>query len=424
MSSTRPTSAPTKLAGVAGEAAYDVVVVGGGIVGLATAHQLTRRRPGVRLLVLEKEPRLAGHQTGHNSGVIHSGLYYPPGSRKARYAVEGARRMVDFCREHGLPVEVTGKVVVAASAEEVPRLDSLYERGVANGVRVTRLGPDGIREHEPHVRGVAGLHVADTGICDFVAVARAYGELAEAAGAEIRTGTAVTGIRPVPDGLTVHTDHGDVHTRQLVNCAGLHSDRVARLAGVRPPARILPFRGEYHELTPGRRHLVRTLVYPVPNPDFPFLGVHLTRGVDGSVHVGPNAVPALRREGYRWRQVSARDLAGTLSYPGFWRLARANWREGAMEVRRSLSRRLFAEAARRLVPEVREDDLRRAGAGVRAQAVAADGRLVDDFLVVETPTALHVLNAPSPAATASLPIGAELADRVVTRLDDARARIR
>lgn len=407
-----------------GEAAYDVVVVGGGIVGLATAHRLTVRRPGVRLLVLEKEPRLATHQTGHTSGVVHSGLYYPPGSRKARYAVEGARRMVDFCREHGLPVEVTGKVVVAVSAEEVPRLDRLYERGVANGVRVSRLGPDGIREHEPYVRGVAGLHVADTGICDFVAVARTYAELAGAAGAEIRTGTAATGIRPDRGGLTVHTERGDVHTRQLVNCAGLHSDRIARLAGARPPARILPFRGEYHELAEGRRHLVRDLVYPVPDPDFPFLGVHLTRGVDGSVHIGPNAVPALRREGYRWRQVSARDLAGTLSYRGFWRLARANWRDGAMEVRRSLSRRLFAEAARRLVPDVREEDLRPAAAGVRAQAVAADGRLVDDFLVVETPTALHVLNAPSPAATASLPIGAELADRVVARLGDARARTR
>jgi L-2-hydroxyglutarate oxidase len=395
---------------------YDAVVVGGGIVGLATAYELTRRRPGVRLLVLEKEPRLAAHQTGHNSGVIHSGLYYPPGSRKARYAVEGARRTVDFCREHGLPVEVLGKVVVAVGADELPRLDKLYERGVANGVRVARLGPGGIREHEPHVRGVAGLHVAGTGICDYAAVARAYARLAEEAGTEVRLGSPVTGIRPGPDGLTVHTRTDEVHTRQLVNCAGLHADRVAVLAGVRPPVRIVPFRGEYQELVPDRRHLVRGLVYPVPDPAYPFLGVHLTRGVDGSVHVGPNAVPALRREGYRWSHVSARDLAGTLAHPGFRRLAAESWREGAREVRRSLSRRLFAEAARRLVPELRDEDLRPAGAGVRAQALAADGRLVDDFLVVETPTALHVLNAPSPAATAALPIGAELAARVAARL--------
>jgi (S)-2-hydroxyglutarate dehydrogenase len=407
----------SKLGRVTGSEKYDVVVVGGGIVGLATAYQLTRLRPGLRLLLVEKEPRLAAHQTGHNSGVVHSGLYYPPGSRKAQYAVEGARRTVEFCREHGLPVEVTGKVVVATNADEVPRLERLYERGLANGVRVTRLGPDAIREHEPNVRGVAGLHVADTAICDFVAVAGRYGSLAEQAGAEIRLGTAVSGASAGGDGLTVHTSRGDVHTRQLVTCAGLQSDRLAAAAGTRPPARILPIRGEYHELAPGRRDLVRGLVYPVPNPDFPFLGVHLTRGIDGSVQVGPNAVPALRREGYRWRDVSLRDLADTLAYPGFRRLARANWREGGMEIRRSLSRRLFAEAARRLVPELTAADLQPAGAGVRAQAVADDGRLVDDFLVVETPVALHVLNAPSPAATAALPIGTELAGRVAERID-------
>lgn len=394
--------------------AYDVVVVGGGIVGLATAYQLSLRRPDTRLLVLEKEPRLAAHQTGHNSGVIHSGLYYVPGSRKARYAVEGARRMVEFCREHGLPVEVTGKVVVATEPDELSRLDKLHERGTANGVTLTRLGPAGIREHEPHVTGLAGLHVAETGICDYTAVSAAYAKLS---GAEVRLGTAVTGIRAEHGGLTVHTGAGEIRAKQLVNCAGLQADRIAALAGERPPARIIPFRGEYHELTPGRRGLIRTLVYPVPDPAFPFLGVHLTRGVDGSVHVGPNAVPALRREGYRWRDVSARDVAGTLAHPGFRRLARANWRDGVMEIRRSLSRRLFAEAARRLVPEIRTEDLRPAGSGVRAQAVTNDGRLVDDFLLVQTPTAVHVLNAPSPAATASLPIGAEIAALVADRLD-------
>jgi (S)-2-hydroxyglutarate dehydrogenase len=389
--------------------AYDVVIVGGGIVGLATAYQLGRARPDLSVLVLEKEHRLAAHQTGHNSGVIHSGLYYVPGSRKARYAVEGARQMVEFCREHGIPHEVTGKIVVATDRDELPRLEKLFERGTANGVTLTRLGPDGIREHEPHVTGIAGLHAAETGICDYSAVTAAYAKLS---GAEIRLGTAVTAVR----GEVIETTGGEVRARQLVNCAGLQSDRIAALAGERPPARIIPFRGEYHELAPGRRDLIRNLVYPVPDPQFPFLGVHLTRGVDGSVHVGPNAVPALRREGYRWRDVSARDVAGTLTHPGFWRLARVNWRDGAMEIRRSLSRRLFAEAARRLVPEIRTEDLRPSGAGVRAQAIAADGKLVDDFLLVETPTAVHVLNAPSPAATASLSIGAEIAGKVAGRL--------
>jgi (S)-2-hydroxyglutarate dehydrogenase len=300
-------------------------------------------------------------------------------------------------------------MVVATEPDELPRLEKLYERGTANGVTLTRLGPDGIREHEPHVTGLAGLHVAETGICDYAAVTAAYAKLS---GAEVRLGTAVTAV----DGPVISTTAGEVRARQLVNCAGLQSDRIAVLAGERPPARIIPFRGEYYELAPGRRDLIRNLVYPVPDPNFPFLGVHLTRGVDGSVHVGPNAVPALRREGYRWRDVSARDLAGTLTHPGFRRLARANWRDGAMEIRRSLSRRLFAEAARRLVPEIRTEDLRPSGAGVRAQAVGDDGRLVDDFLFVETPTAVHVLNAPSPAATASLSIGAEIAAKVGARL--------
>ena len=387
--------------------AYDVVIVGGGIVGMATAYQLGRTRPDLSVLVLEKEQRLAAHQTGHNSGVIHSGLYYVPGSRKARYAVEGARQMVEFCREHGIPHEVTGKIVVATSEDELPRLEKLFERGTANGVTLTRLGPDGIREHEPHVTGIAGLHAAETGICDYAAVTAAYAKLS---GAEVRLGTAVTAIR----GGTIETTGGDVRARQLVTGAGRLSAGIAVRAGARPPARIVPFRGEYHDLA--RTDLVRGLVYPVPDPQFPFLGVHLTRGVDGSVHVGPNAVPALRREGYRWRDVSARDLAGTLAHPGFWRLARANWRDGAMEIRRSLSRRLFAEAARRLVPEIRDEDLRPAGAGVRAQAITADGKLVDDFLLVETPAAVHVLNAPSPAATASLSIGAEIAGKVAGRL--------
>jgi (S)-2-hydroxyglutarate dehydrogenase len=401
----------------AGGETYDVAIVGGGIVGLATAYQLTRRRPGVRVVVLEKEHRIATHQTGHNSGVIHSGIYYAAGSRKARYAAAGARATVAFCREYGLQVEVTGKVIVATSESELGPLERLYERGRANGVRVERLDRAGLVEREPRVSGVAGLYVADTGICDFTEVARMYARLAVERGAQLDVGARVNGLRSDASGVTVHTVRGEVRARQLVACAGLHSDRVAAMDGARPPVRIVPFRGEYYELAPDRRGLVRGLVYPVPNPDFPFLGVHLTRMIDGSVHVGPNAVLALRREGYRWLAVDPRDLAGTLGYAGFWRLARANWREGAAEMRRSLSRRRFADAARRLLPDLRDEDLVPAGAGVRAQAVTHDGSLVDAFLVVEREHALHVLNAPSPAATASLPIGAELADRTLARLD-------
>jgi L-2-hydroxyglutarate oxidase len=395
---------------------YDVAVIGGGIVGLATAYQLTRQRPGVRIVVLEKERRWAAHQTGHNSGVIHSGVYYAPGSRKARYAVEGARQMVDFCREHGLPVQVTGKLIVATTEAERAQLDRLHDRGIANGVRVERLDRAGLTEREPHAGGIAALYVADTGICDYVAVARTYGRLAAAAGAALRVATPVTGLRPDERGVTVHTGRGEFRAAVVVNCAGLHCDRVAALSGVSVPARIVPFRGEYYELPAERRSLVRGLIYPVPNPDFPFLGVHFTKMIDGSVHIGPNAVLALRREGYRWRSVSPRDLTQTLTYPGFWRLARANWREGAAEMRRSLSRRQFAAAARRLLPDLADTDLVRAGAGVRAQAVTRDGSLVDDFLLVERDRLVHVLNAPSPAATASLPIGAEIATRVAARL--------
>ncbi|CAN3981568.1 L-2-hydroxyglutarate oxidase [Kitasatospora purpeofusca] len=403
----------------------DVLVVGGGIVGLATAHALTGARPGLRLTLLEKEPGLAAHQTGRNSGVIHSGVYYRPGSLKARYAVAGAAEMVEFCRTHGIPHEVTGKLIVATGPAELDRLRALAERGRANGIPVTELDRRGIAEYEPQVTGVAGLHIGSTGICDFPAVAATYARLAREAGAEIRTGTELRAIARRADGVTVQTSAGELRCQVLVNCAGLHSDRIARLAGDDPGLRIVPFRGEYYELVKERRELVRGLVYPVPDPAFPFLGVHLTRGVHGDVHVGPNAVPALAREGYDWRTVRARDLAGTAAFPGTWRIARRHWRYEVGELHRSLSKRAFTSAVQRLLPAVVPADLVRAGAGVRAQAVARDGSLLDDFAFAgfdpDDPRSarrlVHVLNAPSPAATASLPIGREVARRALAALD-------
>ena len=400
---------------MAPDSRYDVVIVGGGIVGLATALALTRERPALRVLVAEKEAELAAHQTGHNSGVIHSGVYYPPGSLKARFATAGARRMVDFCKEHGLPVDVPGKVIVATDVRELPGLYRLAGRARDNGVPARLIGPDELHEAEPQVAGLRALAVPGTAICDFAAVTRRYAELAAARGAQVWTAAEVLGIRPVPDGLAVATRRGELRAACVVTCAGLQGDRVAGMAGRPPQARIVPFRGEYYELAPSRRDLVRGLVYPVPDPRFPFLGVHLTRMIDGSVHAGPNAVLALRREGYRWRDVSAAEARALATYPGVWRMARQYWRMGAHEVWRSVSKPAFVRSVARLVPAVTAADLVRAGAGVRAQAVLPDGTLADDFLIEEEERAVHVLNAPSPAATASLPIGEEIARRVLTR---------
>ncbi|MFJ8232801.1 L-2-hydroxyglutarate oxidase [Streptomyces sp. NPDC094448] len=389
----------------------DVLVIGGGIVGLSTAYALTRTAPGTRVVVLEKEEAPARHQTGRNSGVIHSGIYYRPGSLKARYAVTGAAEMVKFCAEHGLPHRVTGKLIVATRRDELPRLHSLVQRGRENGIPVRELGPAQIAEYEPGVRGLAAIHVGTTGVCDYGAVAEQLAVLAGAAGAEVRCGEEVVAVDRRPWGVAVRTASGTVlRARALVNCAGLHCDRVARLTGDDPEMRIVPFRGEYYELTDPS--LVRGLVYPVPDPAFPFLGVHLTRGIDGGVHVGPNAVPALAREGYGWGVVRPGELAATLSWPGSWHIARRHWRYGAGELRRSLSKEAFAQEVRRLLPAVTEEALRPTDAGVRAQAVLRDGTLVDDFLIRETRQVVHVLNAPSPAATASLPIGREVARRV------------
>ncbi|MCQ6251793.1 L-2-hydroxyglutarate oxidase [Streptomyces malaysiensis] len=401
----------------------DVLVIGGGIVGMSTAYAITRAAPGTRVTVLEKEAGPARHQTGRNSGVIHSGIYYRPGSLKARFAARGAAEMVKFCAEHGIPHEVTGKLIVATERSELPRLHGLVQRGRENGIPVRELGPAQIAEYEPWVRGLAAIHVGTTGVCDFGAVAARLARLAQDAGASVRYGARVRTIGRRPSAVAVRTADGTVlRARALVNCAGLHCDRVARLAGDDPGMRIVPFRGEYYELVPSRASLVNGLVYPVPDPAFPFLGVHLTRGIDGGVHIGPNAVPALAREGYAWHTVRPQELAGTLAYPGSWRIARRHWRYGAGELRRSLSKRAFTDAVRRLLPDVTADDLTAAPAGVRAQAVLPDGTLVDDFLISQSPRIVHVLNAPSPAATASLPIGREVARRVLETLGAGRVR--
>ena len=398
----------------------DITVIGGGIVGMATAMALAQRH---RVLVLEAEPQLAAHQTGHNSGVIHSGLYYKPGSLKARLCAEGRDAMYAFCAQHAVPHERCGKIVVAVDPSEVPRLDELERRGRANGlVGLQRLGPADIRRYEPHAVGVAALHVSETGIVDFPAAVRAMAEEVRRAGSEVRTGVRLIGVRRLAsDGLALETTQGDFRAGGLVNCAGLQCDRVARMCGVEPGVRIIPFRGEYYDLVPGRTGLVRNLIYPVPDPRFPFLGVHFTRMIGGGVEAGPNAVLALARHGYGWGNVSARDCAEMLAYTGFWRMSRAQWRTGMMELRRSLSKRKFVADLRRLIPRITDDDAVPARSGVRAQAVDPTGRLLDDFHIVTGERMVHVLNAPSPAATASLAIGRYIAEAVSRQFGTAAA---
>jgi L-2-hydroxyglutarate oxidase LhgO len=389
---------------------YDIAIVGGGIVGLATTLSLSHRYPDLRLVILEKEPEPGRHQTSHNSGVIHSGIYYRPGSQKALLCVEGARLMRDFCAGHGVRVRECGKVIVATDPSELPGLDDLYERGVANGVPgLARIGPEQLREIEPHAAGLAALHSPHTAIVDFGEVARAMAGEAKGRGVEILTGARVVGITQTSGGLAVRTGLGMISARHLVNCAGLYSDAVARMAGAAPDVRIIPFRGEYYVIRPERRGLVRGLIYPVPDPEFPFLGVHFTNTIHGDVEAGPNAVLAFAREGYTLGRIRLMELSGTLAYAGFWRMAQRYWRTGLYEVWRSLSARAFVAALRRLVPDLRLEDVVHGGAGVRAQAVTAEGTLVDDFRIVEGPRAIHVLNAPSPAATASLAIGQYIA---------------
>jgi L-2-hydroxyglutarate oxidase len=393
----------------------DVVVVGAGIVGLATARAVLDAQPGCAVVVLEKEPCVAAHQSGRNSGVIHAGVYYLPGSDKARLCAAGRGSMVEYCREHGIDHAVCGKVVVAVDDDDRARLDILRRRCEANGVRAAMIGPAALREIEPHVCGVAALHVLDTGVVDYADVCRALATDIEAAGGSIRFGSAVVSGEDSSAGITVETTAEAVEARRVVTCAGLHADHVARaISGEAGAAglRVVAFRGEYKELTPTRAHLVQGLVYPVPDPQFPFLGVHLTRGIDQHVHVGPNAVLAFAREGYAWRVLDGRHLRQTFAFPGFRRFARRHWRFGVDEMTRSLSARRFTASVRRLVPEITKDDLVAAPSGVRAQAIGADGELVDDFAIRRVGRAVHVLNAPSPAATASLEIGRSIAERL------------
>jgi (S)-2-hydroxyglutarate dehydrogenase len=388
-----------------------IAVVGGGILGLAVARELMIR--GDQVTVLEKEPTWAAHQTGHNSNVVHAGLYYAPGSFKARMSVAGNRSMIDFAREHNVPVDVCGKLVVATSADELPGLNALAERAEANGIPARMISPAEAHEQEPEVACVAALHVTSTAIIDFGKVCEVLAAQLDAKGAELRLNTPARAIRPGRSGgVEIATGEDIVRADALVNCAGLHSDRVARLAGLTPEVTIVPFRGEYFTLRPESAHLVRGLIYPVPDPTLPFLGVHLTRMLDGSVHAGPNAVLALKREGYRWRDMSAADLAESAKFPGLWHLARKYPKTAVDEVLRSLSKRRFARSLARLVPAVGKEDLVRAGAGVRAQALRKDGTLVQDFIIETAPNQVHVLNAPSPGATCALEIAKHVANQV------------
>lgn len=396
-------------------ARFDVAIVGGGIVGLATAYRLLSEKPSLRLVLLEKEPELATHQTGHNSGVLHAGLYYAPGSKKATLCREGKLELERFATEHDIPFERCGKLVVAIEKDELPRLAELKGRALANGVEIEEVGPERIHEIEPYAAGIRALRSPTTGIVDFRKVALALADEVRHRGGEIRTGAAVTAIRAMREELVLETPTGAVPSAHAIACAGLHADRVAAMTGDQGNERIVPFRGDYYTLAPSARHLVRALIYPAPDPRFPFLGVHFTRRIDGQVLAGPNAVLAFAREGYRRTDVSLRDLVETFGFRGFRRLARTYWRTGLTEARRDWSKRAFTAELARYVPEIRASDLVFGPSGVRAQSLSADGRLVEDFSIAEGARVLHVRNAPSPAATASLAIGREIAGRAIAR---------
>jgi L-2-hydroxyglutarate oxidase len=395
----------------------DCAVIGGGIIGLSVAMTLLRKQPGLRIVVLEKEDQLATHQSGRNSGVIHSGIYYSSGSLKARFACDGNRSMIKFCRAQGIEHEICGKVIVATNKKELPILHQLYNRGLENGLSVKELSAEEVRELEPHLHSLRGIHVPSTGIVDYRVVCSKYAELTTEDGGSIRTCSEVSALHTRGSTHILETPNDEIEARFFINCGGLQSDRLARRAGLPLAAKIIPFRGEYYELTPEKRGLVNSLIYPVPNPAFPFLGVHFTKMIDGSVHAGPNAVLALQREGYRKTDVNLRDLVEMLTYKGLWKLARKYYREGFEEIHRSLSKRVFLKSLQRLIPELTERDLLPTKAGVRAQALAPDGELVSDFLLIPGRNSMHVCNAPSPAATASLEIG----QAIVAQLPELRS---
>jgi (S)-2-hydroxyglutarate dehydrogenase len=391
---------------------HNYTIIGGGIVGLSTAMALSQRFPGAKIALLEKEASWAAHQTGHNSGVIHSGIYYKPGSFKAKLCHQGNRSMVDFCQQHNINYRICGKVIVATEPHELPLLDNLYERGLANQIEISKLTQEQVKEIEPHVNCLAGILVKSTGIVDYKQVCLKYVEIAQSQGVELYNDTCVQDLVATTDGYVIKTNQEEYQTEFLINCGGLYSDRLTELANAKPPAKIVPFRGEYYELTPEKRYLVNGAIYPVPNPNFPFLGVHFTPGIDGSVHAGPNAVLGFKRESYNKWDFDLKDFMDTMTYPGFWKLAGKFYNEGIQEMIRSYSKTIFVRSLQRLIPEVRASDVVPTPAGVRAQALKSDGSMVDDFLFINRDRALHVCNAPSPAATASIEIGKQIVAQI------------
>ncbi len=390
---------------------YDITVIGGGLIGLATAKTLLEQYPNIRVCVLEKHQEICSQQSGHNSGVIHSGIYYKPGSFKAEFCVKGRAQMVRFCEENGIPTIICGKLIVATKREELPRLDNLYARGQANQVEgIEMVSPERIKEIEPHVSAIKAIWAPNTGIVDFKKVAKVYAKHITDKGGNIFLNTPVNTVITKGNAMVITTSVDTISTKWVINCAGLQADIVAETMGEKPDLRIIPFRGEYYILKKERQHLVQGLIYPVPDPDFPFLGVHFTPTMKGVTEAGPNAVLALKREGYRKTDISIKDLLSTITYKGFWKLARSNWKTGLWEINRSFRKSVFVQSLQALIPEIQSDDVQPGGTGVRAQAVAPDGSLIDDFRIHETKNAIHVLNAPSPGATSSLVIGKYIAD--------------